>query len=51
MLTIRMKKNPDGETSLTCTRGDGTVTWQPADELFAGWDAVPPGESLELLYE
>src|SRR5688572_29044427 len=20
-------------------------------ELFAGWDAVPPGESLELLYE
>ena len=28
MLTIRIKKNPDGGTSLTCTRTDGTVTWQ-----------------------
>jgi hypothetical protein len=28
VLTIRIKKNSDGGTSLTCTRGDGTVTWQ-----------------------
>src|SRR5689334_20068275 len=27
-LTIRIKKNPDGRSSLTCTRADGTTTWQ-----------------------
>lgn len=26
-LTIRLKKNRDGAASLSCTRGDGTVTW------------------------
>lgn len=26
-LTIRIKKNPDGGASLSCTRADGTVTW------------------------
>ena len=27
-LTIRLKRHPDGSASITCTRGDGTVTWQ-----------------------
>lgn len=27
-LTIRIKKNADGSAVLTCTRTDGTVTWQ-----------------------
>jgi len=27
-ITIRIKKNPDGRTSLSCTRADGTMTWQ-----------------------
>lgn len=27
-LAIRLKKNRDGAPSLSCTRGDGTVTWQ-----------------------
>jgi hypothetical protein len=27
-LTIRIKKNPDGSAALTCTRADGSVTWQ-----------------------
>jgi hypothetical protein len=27
-LVIRIKKGADGRTSLSCTRGDGTTTWQ-----------------------
>src|ERR1051325_4323049 len=27
-LTIRIKKSPDGRSALTCTRADGTSTWQ-----------------------
>lgn len=27
-LTIRIKKHADGSAALTCTRADGTVTWQ-----------------------
>ena len=27
-LTIRLKRHPDGSASLTCTRADGSVTWQ-----------------------
>ena len=27
-LTIRIKKNADGRTSLSCTRADGSTTWQ-----------------------
>jgi hypothetical protein len=27
-LTIRIKKNKDGTAALSCTRADGTVTWQ-----------------------
>ena len=27
-LTIRIKKKSDGTAALTCTRSDGTVTWQ-----------------------
>lgn len=27
-LTIRLKKNADGSAALSCTRADGTVTWQ-----------------------
>ena len=28
LLTIRMKKGTDGRTTLSCTRPDGTSTWQ-----------------------
>jgi hypothetical protein len=27
-LTIRLKRHADGSASITCTRADGTVTWQ-----------------------
>ena len=27
-LLIRIKKNPDGRSSLSCTRADGSTTWQ-----------------------
>jgi hypothetical protein len=27
-LQIQIKKNPDGSTAITCTRADGSVTWQ-----------------------
>lgn len=27
-LTVRIKKNTDGSAALSCTRADGTVTWQ-----------------------
>lgn len=27
-LSIRIKKNPDGSAALSCTRADGTTTWQ-----------------------
>ena len=27
-LTVRIKKNADGSAALSCTRADGTVTWQ-----------------------
>ena len=27
-LTVRMKKGTDGRTTLSCTRSDGTTTWQ-----------------------
>jgi hypothetical protein len=30
-LTIRIKKNADGRTSLSCTRADGSTTWQRMD--------------------
>ena len=28
MLTIRIKKQSDGSAALSCTRPDGSVTWQ-----------------------
>ena len=28
MITIRIKKQPDGSSVLSCLRADGTVTWQ-----------------------
>jgi hypothetical protein len=27
-LTLRLKKNRDGTAALSCTRADGSVTWQ-----------------------
>jgi len=32
-----MKRNPDGGTSLTCTRSDGTVTWQRRESQQAAF--------------
>ena len=34
-LTIRMKKAPDGSVAMSCTRADGTVTWQRQDPAKA----------------
>ncbi len=28
MLTVRIKKNPDGSSALTCVRADGSSAWQ-----------------------
>ena len=28
MLSVRLKRHSDGSASITCTRADGTVTWQ-----------------------
>ena len=36
-LTIQLKKHPDGVTSLTCTRADGTATWHRHDGAKAGF--------------
>jgi hypothetical protein len=36
-LTIRMKKNADGGNSLTCTRPDGSVTWQRRESQQAAF--------------
>lgn len=36
-LTIQIKKNPDGATSLTCIRADGTVTWHRHTRAQAGF--------------
>lgn len=35
-LTIRIKKKPDGSGAISCTRADGTVTWQ-TQERNAGF--------------
>jgi hypothetical protein len=36
-LTIRIKKKPDGSGAISCTRSDGTVTWQRQTERHAGF--------------
>jgi hypothetical protein len=36
-ITIRIKKNADGHTSLSCTRSDGTKTWQRQEGSQAGF--------------
>lgn len=36
-LVIRLKKNRDGAASLSCTREDGTVTWQRQGGASAGF--------------
>jgi hypothetical protein len=36
-LTIRIKKKPDGSGAISCTRADGTVTWQRQTERHAGF--------------
>ena len=42
-IVIRIKKNPDGRTSLSCTRADGTTTWQ---RLEGGQAAFFPRHDL-----
>lgn len=39
-LQIRFKKNADGAVALTCTRADGTATWQRQDGRRAGFFAL-----------
>jgi hypothetical protein len=34
-LTLRLKKAPDGGSAISCTRADGTVTWQRQDAAKA----------------
>lgn len=36
-LVIRLKKNPDGTVALSCTRPDGSVTWQRHRGAQAGF--------------
>jgi len=36
-MTVRIKKNPDGRTSLSCIRADGTTTWQRQDGAQAAF--------------
>ena len=36
-MTVRIKKNPDGRTSLSCIRADGTTTWQSQDGAQAAF--------------
>ena len=42
-LTIRIKRHPDGTASLTCTRADGTTTWQ---RQRGGYALVFPSHDL-----
>lgn len=37
LLTIRLKKNRDGTVALSCTRADGSVTWQRVTAAHAGF--------------
>ena len=34
-LTVRIKRHPDSSASLTCTRADGTTTWQRQRDGYA----------------
>src|SRR6185312_16965824 len=36
-LTIRIKKKTDGTAALTCTRTDGTVTWQRQEKQLGAF--------------
>lgn len=42
-LTIRIKRHPDGSSSLTCLRADGTTTWQRQQ---GGYALVFPSHDL-----
>ncbi|MEO6525243.1 MAG: hypothetical protein ABIP93_01330 [Gemmatimonadaceae bacterium] len=42
-LTIRIKRHPDGSSSLTCLRDDGTTTWQRQQ---GGYALVFPSHDL-----
>jgi len=42
-LTIRIKRHPDGTASLTCTRADGSTTWQ---RQRGGYALVFPSHDL-----
>jgi hypothetical protein len=42
-LTVRIKRHPDGSSSLTCTRADGTTTWQRQQ---GGYALVFPSHDL-----
>lgn len=42
-LTVRIKRHPDGSASLTCTRADGTTTWQ---RQRGGYGLVFPSHDL-----
>jgi hypothetical protein len=36
-ITVRIKKQADGRTALTCTRADGTTTWQRQEGASAAF--------------
>lgn len=52
MLTIRLKKNPDGTSALTLVRADGTSTWQkqrgPQARFFPHHDLTHLAVEAEL---
>jgi hypothetical protein len=48
-LRIRLKRHPDGSASLTCTRRDGTSTWQRQQGQL-GW-VFPPHDLTHYAVE
>jgi hypothetical protein len=48
-LLIRLKRRPDGSASLTCTRRDGTTTWQRQQGQL-GW-VFPPHDLTHYAVE
>lgn len=48
-LLIRIKRHADGAASLSCTRGDGTVTWQRQNGQLGG--VFPPHDLTHYALE
>lgn len=53
-MKIEISKRTDGSVVLKLDRRDGTSDWQkqqgPRAELFAAWQELPAGRTLELTF-